>query len=489
MKIENRLFETLGTPRVLVLGDVMLDRYVWGDVERISPEAPVLVLRAEDQEVRLGGAASVATLLRSLDAEVVLAGVVGNDSEGRLVQRLLDEAGIERRPVVVDPDRPTTTKQRCMGRAANRHPHQMLRIDYETTRPLADDLEAALGEAVRSQLPNCDALLISDYAKGVCTSELLAAVIARANEVNIPVLVDPARGADPDRYRGATCLTPNRIEAGLATGVTITTPEEAIVAGRTLCARFAFPEVLVTLDRDGIARVRSDGTAELFPTRAREVSDITGAGDTVLAVIGICLASGIPVSDAIEMANLAAGLQVERLGVAPIARHELLHPCVERKSTDKMVSLDRLTATVADLRKRGRRLVFTNGCFDLLHVGHCRTLQEAATLGDVLIVAINSDQSVRALKGEGRPIIGEQSRAEMVAALSCVDFVLIFDDDTPHRLLRVLRPDILVKGGTTGSIFGADVVEEYGGVVRRLGAVPGVSTTDLVSTIGRMPCP
>jgi len=462
----------------------MLDRYTWGNVERVSPEAPVMVLRADESEVRLGGAASVATLLRHLVAQVTLAGVIGEDVDGRTVRRVLMDESIDDEIVVVDSNRSTTTKERFLGRASNRHPHQMLRVDRETSEAISDDLAQVIADRLTTQMSRFDAVLISDYDKGFCTPCLVQAIIASACHFDIPVVVDPARIADFGRYRGNCVITPNRLEAELATGLRIRTPKDALAIGSMLCEQFALRAAMVTLDRDGIALAESCGTTELIPAKAREVYDITGAGDMVLAVVGLCLAGGIELHDAARIANAAAGCEVEKLGVAPITLAEIQAEFVEMdESSNKQVSLEELRIRAESYRRYGKKIVFTNGCFDLLHVGHVTYLQQAAELGDILVVAINSDASVRALKGTDRPVINHQNRAAMLAAVGCVDYVIVFSEATPHKLLRQIRPDVLVKGGTTAKVVGREVVEQYGGNVHVLGRVDFASTTEIVSSI------
>jgi len=560
----NRLV-SLGEPKILVVGDVILDRYTWGDAERVSPEAPVLVLRAEDEEVRLGGAASVACLLRYLEVRVTLAGVVGDDPSGRTVRRLLEEIDLNTGLVLSDTHRCTTTKERFVGRAAGRHPHQILRVDHESREPLEEHIEEKLTAALTRRLAGHQAVLVSDYAKGVCTPRLLTRVIKEARQRGIPVLVDPARIADYDRYRSASILTPNRAEAEGATGLSIAGPSEAFAAGEELLRTLELDAVFLTLDKDGIAVIAKDREPEIVPTRGREVYDITGAGDMVLAMTGLCHAACFPFTETAALANVAAGLEIERFGVTPVTRKEILAelekreekgtgsdqddrclspfpvrqgrhnvrrgspdpavPSTERSpanqnpdpsrqtcaqrlwgesfdsyiakrnengpapfQSNKLVTLEQMADLAAGYRAHKQRIVLTNGCFDLLHMGHVTYLEQAAELGDVLIVAINSDASVTRLKGPERPIIRERDRAALLAALSCVDFVLVFEEDTPHRVLERLRPDILVKGGTTKQVVGKEVVARYGGSVRVLTGVPDASTTSIVSRIREPSC-
>ncbi len=479
---------SLGHPRILVVGDLIHDRYIWGQVQRISPEAPVPVLHESHCERRLGGAANVAHMLRGLEAEVAVLGVVGDDPAGEELRHDLEQQHVDCTLVATDPTRPTTVKQRFMGSPQYRHPHQMLRVDRESREPLDARLTARLTEQLRPRMGQFAAILISDYAKGVCIPELLAAIIAQARQAGIPVVVDPGSGVDYDRYRGATAITPNRLEASQAAGLSIARPEDALVAGRRLCDRLQLDCAYVTIDRDGIAVVLREGKAEVFPTRQRDVCDITGAGDMVLAVIGLGTAAGIAPDDLARLANIAGGLEVERVGVVAIRREEILADLLpgHRGPGGKLLPLNQLVAEVERRRQRGETIVLTNGCFDLLHAGHVTYLEQAAHLGDCLIVAVNSDHSIRQLgKGPDRPLIPQEQRALMLSALEAVDYVTIFDEPTPHRVVQALRPHILVKGGTyrVEEIVAREVVEAYGGTVQALGAVPGVSTTEIIRRI------
>jgi len=488
------VIERLGHPRVLVVGDLILDRYLWGNAERVSQEAPVILLREEHQEERLGGAASVANLLRGLDADVQLAGIIGDDADGRVLSEHLQAAGVDVSAVFCDSSRPTTVKQRYMGLAQHRHPHQMLRVDREVRTPISRDVESRLMQHITARVDGCDAVLISDYAKGVCTAGLLQAVLTAAREAEKPVIVDPASTGRYDRYRNATAITPNRAETARAVGRPVSTAEEAFVAGRRLCRELQLDHCFITLDSDGMALVTSGGTEDWFPTRKREVYDITGAGDTVLATIGMGAAAGVSPADLARLANIAGGLQVEQVGVVRVTRDEMLTDAASasraagnrhRSAEDKIGTLEEVSRHIGGRKKLGQRIVFTNGCFDLLHPGHVRFLQEAAGHGDCLIVAVNGDESVRRLKGPRRPILPAQQRALMLAALECVDYVTIFHEDTPHAVLQKLKPHLLVKGGTTPRVIGGELVESYGGQVLTLNAHGGFSTTNLLSRIRR----
>lgn len=481
------VIQRLGEPHILVLGDVILDRYVWGDAERISQEAPVILLREDSNEIRLGGAANVARMLRGLDAKASIASVTGSDADAGALRGELEASGVNCELLVDDPARPTTVKVRYMGRAQNRHPHQILRVDREVRTPVAGSVADQIWGKIAARLDEFDAVLISDYAKGVCTEELCQRVIGAARKRGIPVIADPSSTGQCDLFRGATALTPNRLETSRAVGHPIQSDQQAFAAGKTLVAENGLDFVFVTLDSDGIAVVRNSGDAVRLPTRKRQVYDITGAGDTVLAMIGIGAAAGIDAENLARLANIAGGLEVEKIGCVPISRDEMLADLVAHHQGgegEKTVrSLEELGRHVAARKRIGQKVVFTNGCFDLLHPGHARFLREARQLGDLLVVAINSDRSVRELKGPTRPVVGQVDRADMLAALGCVDFVYVFDEATPLRSLEVIRPDVLVKGGTTPVVVGRELVESYGGVVTTLGETPGFSTTKIISGI------
>ena len=480
---------SLAHPRVLVVGDLILDRYTTGNAERISQESPVIVLRADHREARLGGAANVANMLRGLEAEVSVAGVVGDDESGRELNDLLDRRQCDCAMVVSDPSRPTTVKERFVGRASARHPNQILRVDSERTEPLSAELEDRLAARIAQRMTEFDVVVVSDYAKGVCSARLLRTIIHAGRETRIPVLVDPARGVDWSKYHGCTLIKPNRVETELATTQKINSPGEALRAGASLCWQLDAELAVITLDRDGMALVNRRSEGDVFPIDARPVYDITGAGDMVIAVLAATIGSQISPADGVRLANIAAGLEVERLGVAAIPKAEIESALQALNSPGdrKIVSLESARTALNKHRRLGDRIVLTNGCFDLLHVGHVTYLAQAKAMGDVLVVAVNSDAGVQRLKGPTRPVIRECDRAAMLAAMSAVDYVLIFDEDTPHGLLRALRPDVLVKGGTyqPHEVVGHEVVTAYGGEVRVAGLVDGISTTNIVECLRR----
>jgi D-beta-D-heptose 7-phosphate kinase/D-beta-D-heptose 1-phosphate adenosyltransferase len=477
------LVQNLGQPRVLVVGDLMLDRYVWGDAERISQEAPVVLLRAEKREERLGGASSVATMLRALGARVVLAGVVGADADGGRVRQMLDELTIDHESVSSDSGRPTTVKERYIGRAQHRHPQQMIRVDYEVRAPVAAVTEQELCKAVAAQVRKADVVLVSDYDKGVCTPAVLAAIIAAAKAGGVRVAVDPIRGNDYRKYRGCSVVTPNRLEAGLATGRVLSSAADALEAAAQLCEQLDLEAAIVTLDKEGMALAHRDGRRHVFPTRPRQVYDITGAGDMVLAVLGMALAACADYEPAIRLANVAGGLEVEKIGVATVTRDEILRDLLHAGTgNDKVLPREALIHELDSRRRLGQRVAFTNGCFDVLHAGHVQYLQEARAQADVLVVGLNSDAGIRALKGPGRPINPVAARSLVLAALQAVDYVTVFDEATPLELVTAVRPDVLVKGADyrKNKVVGAEFVESCGGRVHLAALRDGYSTTSIL---------
>lgn len=489
------LVQRLGQPRILVLGDVMLDRYIWGDAARISQEAPVILLQADKREERLGGASSVATMLRALGARVVLAGLVGADADGQRIRQLLSELDIDHEGVLTDAHRPSTVKERYIGRAQHKHPQQMLRVDYERRTPLSGELERRLGDWLTGQLRRADLVLISDYDKGVCTPTLLSRLLDSARQQGLRVLADPIRGRDYSKYRGCTAITPNRLEAGLATGRTLQEPADILEAALQLQQQLELEAAIITLDKDGMALAHRDGRRKILPTRPRQVYDITGAGDMVLSVLGMALAAGADYEPAMALANVAGGLEVERIGVATVTRDELLsdllhagtgvRPLPASDPAAKIVPLANLCQEVEQRRRLGQKIVFTNGCFDVLHAGHVHYLRLARAQGDVLVVGLNSDRSIRQLKGPGRPVNPLEARALVLAALQCVDYLTVFDAPTPLELIHALRPDVLVKGSDyrKEGVVGAEFVESYGGRVWLAPLYPGYSTTGLLEKL------
>lgn len=466
-----QLIELLGQtrrPKILVVGDVMLDRYLRGDVERISPEAPIPILRVDKQESRLGGAGSVVTMLAAMDADVLFVSVTADDPDGKVVRKLIEEQPAVTDCTLIADGRSTSVKERLLGRTLGRHSQQMMRVDREDTQPIPQPLAAELLKLIERLVDDVDVVLVSDYDKGVCAGQFVVELVKAAQCVDTPVVVDPACAVDYGRYAGSTCITPNRNEAGLAVDRRISTVDDGLDAARQLLT-LGVKSAVVTLDRDGIAWADADGRSQWFPVRPRQVYDITGAGDMVLAALGYALASGADWPTSIELANLAGGLEIERLGTSPLTREELLAELSRSVSPagEKLVSLEQLDRQLQDRRRTGQQIVMTNGCFDLLHPGHVALLQFARAQGDCLVVGLNSDRSVRRLKGEGRPILNEQGRAEMLTAMGCVDFVVSFDDVSVAGLVERVAPHVLVKSAEydVKEVVGHEIVEAYGGKV------------------------
>ena len=482
----------IGTPRLAVIGDAILDKYVWGQVERVSPEGPIPVLRATRRELRAGGAGSVVVNLARLESEVSFFSVRGDDEGGDELRNLLANEGVELTGLVVDLDRPTTVKTRYVGyvQHAHRAAQQVLRVDDEVLTPISRDAVDSLVAAFSARAQDFDAVLVSDYKKGLVDEELLRRLRAAAPDV--PFLVDPAVRTDYSLYRGCHLICPNRYEAQSASDISCRDVDGCTRAARRLCSDVELQYVALTMDADGILLASRSGGEEQFPTRARTVSDVTGAGDMVLSVLGLVVGAGGGVPLAVQLANVAAGLEVRRLGVTPLTRGEIIGEILfeGRPGASKVRTLDELSTLTREAREAGKRIVFTNGCFDLFHAGHYHLLNGAAEAGDVLIVAINSDASVSELKGKGRPVIPLEDRLLHIGGLEVVDHVVSFDSPTPMVLLEELRPDVLVKGGDyrDGEVVGAEFVRGYGGTIELIPLLPGVSTTALItSTVADKP--
>ncbi len=468
-------------PKVLVLGDIISDVYLWGAVSRISPEAPVPVFESAERRPVLGGAANVAANLKTFGCEVYLLGVVGMDTAAEEVRMLLEKQRIATTWLVEDPGRPTTEKTRLVAQQ-----QQMLRLDREAREPLDAAAWETVVEYALELLPDVDGMICSDYHKGVCIPEVIEPVFARARALGRPIVVDP-KVLDFSSYRGATVLTPNRLEAERATGRVLADAAEVEAVGRALCEASEAEAVLLTRGPDGMSLVSSTQATVHIPSNAREVFDSTGAGDTVIATFTMAILSGLDFVDAMRLANTAAGVVVGKVGTALVSPAELRAACALEAALEmrKILSREELVQAVRQHRQAGKRVVFTNGCFDLLHVGHMRYLQQARSLGDLLVLGVNDDASVRRLKGDKRPLIPHAERASVLAALACVDYVTIFSEDTPLELIASVHPDVLVKGGdyTPETVVGRDEVEAYGGEVALVPFIDGFSTTDIIDSV------
>ncbi len=467
--------------RVLVAGDFMLDEYLWGRVERISPEAPVAVVDVERETRTLGGAGNVVNNLVALGVQVEVLGLVGDDHPAHLLRQEMARLGVNAAGLFAERERRTSRKTRVMAGA-----QQVVRIDRESRTPAGPDFLAGAGRFLQDRLPSLHAIVLSDYAKGTLTPALLQEIISQGRSHGLPVVVDP-KGADYSGYAGATVITPNRKEAELAAGASLARWEDLVKAGNRLREKLGLDQLLITLGPDGMLLFPGPGPVMHIPTQAREVFDVSGAGDTVAAIMALGLARWGDPRLAAALANLAAGVVVGKVGTAPIFRAELERELRRRGTSleDKILNPAELSLQVSHLQAQGRKVVFTNGCFDLLHGGHIKFLEDSRRLGDALVVALDTDASVRRVKGAGRPIIGEAQRRRILAALEAVDFVIAFESDKLADILARLKPDILTKGSNypEAEVAGRDVVLAYGGEVKLLPVTEPVSVSTLIQRI------
>jgi D-beta-D-heptose 7-phosphate kinase/D-beta-D-heptose 1-phosphate adenosyltransferase len=459
--------------RVLVVGDLMVDRYVRGDIHRVSPEAPVPVLTKTEEQWVLGGAANVAHNLSRLGAEVECVGVLGRDEAGGFARSDLRNLGVGVTGICLDAGRPTTKKTRIIAQR-----QQILRIDDEDAAPINARIEKKLTAGLSDRAARVDAVIVSDYAKGVLTEKVLRTVLDGAARASVPVLVGP-KGTNFAKYRGATAIVPNRLEAERATGVDEREEGGLRRAAERIAGLTGCHAVVITLGGDGAVIFQPPSRMEAVRGESAEVFDVTGAGDTFLSVLALAHAAGATFENAARLANVAAGIVVERVGAATVSVDELSDG-IERRGpgAGKIVSLDALISRLGEARRAGQRVVFTNGCFDLLHAGHIHLLREARRYGDLLVIGINDDASVRRLKGHGRPLLLASERAQVLSALDWVDFVVVFEDATPKKLIQKIRPDVLVKGATYApeEVVGHEIVEHYGGKVEVIPLLEGSTT-------------
>lgn len=457
----------LKSPKILVVGDLMLDHYILGDCSRVSPEAPVQVVEVKKEQNRLGGACNVAHNLIALGAEVELCGVVGKDRAGESLLKSAKELGVGVELVYEDAQRQTTQKSRIL--VSNQ---QILRVDRENRENLSSEVLERMFGLVEKKIAEFDGVILSDYGKGVLSEEMTQRLIALANKHNKIILCDP-KGSDYSKYKNATLLTPNKKEAKEATGIEIDNPEKLLLALQALSSKCNLTYPLITLSEDGIG-ILENGELKIFPTLAQEVYDVTGAGDTVISALCYALAQGKSIDEACKFANSAAAVVVAKVGSATATQEEiyLFH------QNDSIES--KILKSPKDLPQNSK-IVFTNGCFDILHKGHVSYLQKAKELGDILVVGLNSDRSVKELKGEERPINSQEDRAYLLASLECVDFVIIFDESTPYELIKEISPTFLVKGA---DYEGKEVVgSEFAKEVKLIEFVEGKSTTNIIKKI------
>ena len=466
---------------ILVIGDVMLDRYWFGDAVRLSPEAPVPIVNIKQIDDRPGGAGNVALNIAALGARVTLLGITGNDEAGRILLAQLAGAGVSH-DIQCLADVPTITKLRVISRH-----QQLIRMDFEEKSPIFDPIQ--LIQCYKNHLKNIDLVILSDYGKGTLFDPQECIQLAIA--ANVPVLVDP-KGIDFSKYKNADLITPNLKEFEMIVGISAN-EQEIISKGQQFLEQHNINALLLTRGERGMTLIQRHEEEIHIPAHAREVFDVTGAGDTVIGVLGTAIAAGSSLRQAMGIANLAASLTVAKLGAATVSVPELQIALAGNATTitGGIMNEEQLIIATAEARIKGKRIVFTNGCFDILHAGHVTYLQQAKQLGDYLIVAVNNDESLRQLKGPGRPINTVEQRMTVLAGLGVVDWVIAFDDHTPERLLKKLQPNILVKGGdyTIDEVVGADIVRAYGGDVRVLGVIKNLSTTDIINrTLQQHPC-
>ena len=475
----NRSASAQPSPRILLVGDLMLDRYFDGTVDRISPEAPVPVLAVRRSFNRPGGAANVGVNMTAMGGTTLLVGAVGNDEAGRQLQTALQQDGVACGSLIATAAVPTTVKTRLLAGHS-----QIARFDEEA---ILDDasVRAAVVDRIEQLMPQADVAVISDYAKGVCDQAVCRALIDAAKPRGIPVIVDP-KGPDFTKYSGAAVITPNRAEAVAVVGFAIRGPDDGLRAAQVIRERFGIGAAVVTLGEQGMVVVTADDSA-VIPTQARQVFDVTGAGDSAVATLAVAIGKGTSLREACFLANAAAGLQVARVGTARITWNEVMASIDQhtRASQGKVVSREDLIAAVRQARAEGKRIGFTNGCFDILHLGHVALLEAAAKECDLLVVGVNSDASVTRLKGPPRPFVPCPERQAVLAGLASVGLVCEFAEDTPLELIKAVEPDVLVKGGDyqADKVVGADLVIARGGRVVTPLFVPNASTTGIVDRI------
>lgn len=467
----------------MCVGDVMLDHYIYGRVERISPEAPVPVLHLEREERTLGGAGNVLRNLHALGVETCFISVTGTDTAGRDVSSMVASLGGAEAHVLAERGRTTTLKTRYVAGT-----QQLLRADHERIASLPADLRADIAKIAKDGVPHHGVVILSDYAKGVLGEGLAADIIAAAKAVGSIVVVDP-KGSDYGIYRGADVLKPNRPELAAAAHTAVKTDDEVIAAARALIKAHDLGAILVTCGKDGMLLVEGNGATLKLPAEAREVFDVSGAGDTVVAVLAASLGAGASLADAARLANAAAGVVVGKIGTAVVEPTELEAALLNRDTIEqrKTLPLSLALDQIARWRRARLKIGFTNGCFDLLHPGHVSLLNQAKAACDRLIVGINSDPSVVRLKGPGRPVQNQEARAAVLSSLAAVDMVVIFDTDTPLELIEAIRPDVLVKGADyrLDQVVGGDIVQTYGGKVLLAELMPGFSTTATIARAAR----
>lgn len=481
------LVEHLPHAKIALIGDLMVDKYVYGNAERLSNDAPVPVLHVQREESRLGGAGRVAADLATLGAQVRMVSICGTDQTGQDIRKMLAGYGVDVSGIIDTPDRPGIAKVRMVGLAQHRHPQHLIRLDFEDPSPIDGALADKVLSAVDAALDGASALCIEDYNKGLLPDEVCRKVIAKARAAGVPVFIDPYELSDYSKYAGATAITPNRREAERATKLSCATEPCFAPLAEKLLKQLDLEAAILTLDKDGAYLATRDGERRWLKTRERKVYDVAGAGDMLLSMLAMARVAGGDWVESVALANVASGLEVEKYGSVPITPNEikleLLSESHERVGKER--SLEHLLQELARHRAAGRRIVFTNGCFDLIHLGHVKYFQFARAQGDLLIVGVNTDSSIRNLKGPQRPIVNEHDRIEVLEELESIDYLVRFEDATPLRLIEAIRPDVLVKGADykKEDVVGWDVVEQTGGRVALAPLIDGRSTSNVIRRI------
>lgn len=472
-----QIFDNLN---ILVAGDLMIDQYISGDVERISPEAPIPVLCESSRQEKLGGAGNTVNNIRALSAQCRVASFVGNDSYGETLVQMLREIGADARFIFCDESMSTCVKTRIVARN-----QQVIRIDREQIKPASDQFNAFLKEHLDDIFEGIHALILSDYGKGMLTPEISELFIKKAQNLGVHILVDP-KGADWKKYSGASMITPNLKEFSEACGERIGQHDEAKIQryAYELCRKYNLDYLLVTRSERGMSLISCDGVKTDYAARQQDVADVSGAGDTVISVMALSLAAGFDLGRCCRLANEAAGVVVSKFGTSTVSKNELIGAELHAAG-NKRITMKDAEYLFRFLHEQGKRIVFTNGCFDLVHAGHIYSLETARSFGDILVVGLNSDASIRRLKGPKRPVINQEERAYLLQSLEVVDYVIVFDEDTPEQVIRCIIPDILVKGSDyiAQPVVGREIVEAAGGRVELVNLRAGLSTTNIIKKI------
>jgi D-beta-D-heptose 7-phosphate kinase / D-beta-D-heptose 1-phosphate adenosyltransferase len=480
--MQQKLFDSVkqfghAKQHALVIGDVMLDRYLIGDVGRISPEAPVPIVLLNQQNERAGGAANVAANLALLGIKTHIIGCVGNDNEAKTLLDLLDKLGVDTNGICTSKNRPTIAKTRVLSGH-----QQMMRLDQESSALFSNDENSQLSSAIQAQLVlNPAVVILSDYAKGLLSEQVSQQIITQCKIKNIPVLVDP-KGRDYRKYQGAVALTPNKKETAEACDTTIN-DSDLIAKASALKNSLNLQFLAVTRGEEGITLL--DESTHHLPAIAKQVFDVSGAGDTVIATLAAGLMNGLNPLESLQLANIAAAVVVGKVGTVPISQHDLLEALSDQQSSEqahKICDLAQLMQKVESWKKNKQKIIFTNGCFDLLHAGHVTYLESAKKRGDKLILGLNTDRSVRAIKGSTRPVVNENDRARVLAALESVDAVILFDEDTPINLINTIKPHVIAKGSdySEDQVVGGKEVQSWGGEIALIDLVEGRSTSNII---------